>query len=426
MDEYYSNGKLKIRNIDSGNFFTLEIYYNNELNTIKEQTFFNGDDIELYKKYYESGGIKNVEHYKHGEYHSDNDLPSMIHYYENGSIRMNIWHLNGKKHRENLPAEEYFNESGNIVYIAYYHNDKLHRDGSFAEWKFDADIIYDELYNTNEDDVYDEIDNSEVISEYNWYNLGVKYKGETYQNGRKISESITNESYHITTEYENNLICAFTCRSIDDKYVYYEEYQDGIIYMKSTIDNDYSYREYFDENSILNCKQWYFNKELYRIDDLPTIEKYKNGILIRKEWRYNLGYFRKDDLPVIECYNGNIMTQRVWFDVNKIHRNNDLPAIERCDNSGNVIKKEWYKNGMRHRDTGFAVEYMNGDNGEIWIHGRRKINFNEYIGNESCSICYELKEKMIFTKCNHIFCKSCVDSWCNTGSDICPYCRQKM
>lgn len=39
----------------------------------------------------------------------------------------------------------------------------------------------------------------------------------------------------------------------------------------------------------------------------------------------------------------------------KLHRGNDLPAIEYSNG-----EKEWYFNGLRHRENGPAVEYRGG------------------------------------------------------------------
>ncbi len=410
MDEYYSNGKLKFRYMDE----TMERYYDNENNSIKEQSFFDGDDTAIEtREYYESGNImkcniygnspSDIEYYESGniksqiyknvdeELHKD-DAPAEIYYYDNGNIKFYSWCLNGKKHRIGEISEECFNKDGKNVYKAFYVDGKLHNDNDYAEWKFDHSEIYDEDYD-EENSMEDEYRHSE----FGWYRNGDLYKKEIYKNDKKISEKIINGNISIETEYDEDeeYISSISYKNGNESY--YEQYNEGLLYSKEIINGNYSIKEYYD-NGIINCKMWLYENNLYRENDLPTIETYDiSGNITEKQWKYITGYFRFGDLPSIEKYDG----------------------------SGNIIEKHWYKNNVKHRDIGFAVEYANGT-GEIWTDGVRKIDFGEYIGNESCSVCYELKNEMIITRCRHIFCKTCMHSWMRDSNDTCPYCRQKM
>eukprot|EP01028_Stygiella_incarcerata_P010417 TRINITY_DN538_c0_g1_i1.p1 TRINITY_DN538_c0_g1~~TRINITY_DN538_c0_g1_i1.p1 ORF type:complete len:408 (-),score=118.41 TRINITY_DN538_c0_g1_i1:119-1342(-) len=43
-----------------------------------------------------------------------------------------------------------------------------------------------------------------------------------------------------------------------------------------------------------------------------------------------------------------------------------------------------------------------------------------------CSICGCVFESPVVTPCHHIFCRECLVSWLNTGSESCPECRKKV
>lgn len=54
---------------------------------------------------------------------------------------------------------------------------------------------------------------------------------------------------------------------------------------------------------------------------------------------------------------------------------------------------------------------------------------NKIITNYSCTICMKedlIDEDIYYTNCNHIFCKSCLDDWFQTGNQSCPLCRSEI
>jgi ankyrin repeat protein len=55
------------------------------------------------------------------------------------------------------------------------------------------------------------------------------------------------------------------------------------------------------------------------------------------------------------------------------------------------------------------------------------IDENKHMGgnNEPCVICYENKEYMSISSCNHIFCIECILTWTD-GHSTCPYCRNNI
>lgn len=79
-----------------------------------------------------------------------------------------------------------------------------------------------------------------------------------------------------------------------------------------------------------------------------------------KTW-YKDGVKHREDGPAIEDANGT----RSWYKNGKIHRDGDEPAVERADGT-----KWWYKNGLCHREDGPAVISANGTK-EWYINGKR-------------------------------------------------------
>ena len=102
---------------------------------------------------------------------------------------------------------------------------------------------------------------------------------------------------------------------------------------------------------------WHNKFGLHRDNDLPAIE-WKDGI--RKEWFKNGKRHRVGGYALID-----IDGDKEWYRKGMLHRNNDLPAVE----FSNGIKK-WYKDGVKHRESGPAVIHTNGV-GEFWIDGVR-------------------------------------------------------
>jgi len=147
-------------------------------------------------------------------------------------------------------------------------------------------------------------------------------------------------------------------------------------------------------NNIIKEKIWRKNGKLYRENNLPSKECYDLGGIIRKIFTY------EGDNTVEEIYHNNIIKEKIWRKDDKLYRENNLPSKEIYNENGELIES-------------------------LFIDEYNKV-FNSYIGNEDCGICYQRDNNMISTKCNHIFCKKCIDSWMDTRSDECPYCRQSL
>jgi len=109
---------------------------------------------------------------------------------------------------------------------------------------------------------------------------------------------------------------------------------------------------------------WHNKKGLHRDNDLPAIE-WRDGV--RKEWYKNGLLHRVSGYALIDI-NGN----KEWYRKGMLHRDNDLPAIEKISGV-----KFWYKHGIKHRDIGPAVVYKNVAK-EFWINGVRVESSKDY------------------------------------------------
>ena len=86
--------------------------------------------------------------------------------------------------------------------------------------------------------------------------------------------------------------------------------------------------------------------------ELRRMDKYTTGIdkLGTKRW-YKNGLKHRDNGPAIEYYNGT----KFWHKNDLKHRD-DGPAVEYSGGD-----KLWYRHGKLHREDGPAIEYTDGD-----------------------------------------------------------------
>ena len=99
-----------------------------------------------------------------------------------------------------------------------------------------------------------------------------------------------------------------------------------------------------------------------------------------KEWYKNGLLHRDEDLPAIEYAGG----YKSWWKDGKLHRDGDLSAIEDFE------QKRWYKNGLVHRDNGLpAIEWVDGSK-EWWVKGERhrEGGLPAYEGSDYGPLCF--------------------------------------
>ena len=110
--------------------------------------------------------------------------------------------------------------------------------------------------------------------------------------------------------------------------------------------------------------------KLKSFNDLPAhytgIVEWENG---KKEW-YKEGLLHREDGPAIEWESGT----KEWYKEGLLHRV-DGPACEYSNGT-----KYWYKEGKKHREDGPAVEHADGAK-EWWVEGTKysEENFKKEI-----------------------------------------------
>jgi hypothetical protein len=110
-----------------------------------------------------------------------------------------------------------------------------------------------------------------------------------------------------------------------------------------------------EQDSYSSYTAYLKNGQLHR-EDGPAVE-HDNGT---KEWFKNGLRHRDGDLPAIEHYDGT----KVWFQNGQIHRDGDSHAFE------SHYEKKWYKKDFLHRENGPAVEDNEG-NQEYYFMGNK-------------------------------------------------------
>jgi hypothetical protein len=126
---------------------------------------------------------------------------------------------------------------------------------------------------------------------------------------------------------------------------------------------------------------WYQNNMIHRDNDLPAIIKLNNNIIVNQEW-YKDNKLHRDTLrlpgsasePDTSLDNpaliiNNIKAQIIreeWYINGMLHRDNDNPAVITMDYDLNIGKKYWYKNGICCRDDNKPC-IVCSDGSEYWI-----------------------------------------------------------
>ena len=108
----------------------------------------------------------------------------------------------------------------------------------------------------------------------------------------------------------------------------------------------------------------YLNKKLHSFGDQPAVINVTNYTV-----RYN--NFHNNTHRVFAIYTKEIRQKyNAWYRYGKLHRDNDLPAIIHTNGS-----KEWYQNGLSHRNNLPAVEYASGE--KEWYKHDYLHSFND-------------------------------------------------
>ena len=106
--------------------YKAEVWYRNG------QLHRDDGDLPAVIHYHEDGTLKLEEWYRNDEKRRDGDLPAVIRYHEDGTtVENEEWHRNGNRHRAgDLPAKTcYCRDGTTVAYHAWYRNGKWQRDG---------------------------------------------------------------------------------------------------------------------------------------------------------------------------------------------------------------------------------------------------------------------------------------------------------
>ena len=78
-------------------FETFDEYYNGVYNGVNSLIFHSHDDKPAYVEYYDDGSISCEEWYKEDKEHREGDKPARICYYEDGRVGRQDWWKEGKR-----------------------------------------------------------------------------------------------------------------------------------------------------------------------------------------------------------------------------------------------------------------------------------------------------------------------------------------
>lgn len=130
----------------------------------------------------------------------------------------------------------------------------------------------------------------------------------------------------------------------------------------------------------------------------------------------------------------NIHILQWYFKFFSINNNDSITIIDKCvfksASLGNMKCAYFLSNLFPNRYQFIFNQYIRFNN--IFRKSyKTKINMYQYSNkklmnsNYECSICFDLKNDMIYTNCDHIFCKNCIDKWLKK-TNTCPLCRKNI
>jgi hypothetical protein len=131
----------------------------------------------------------------------------------------------------------------------------------------------------------------------------------------------------------------------------------------------HDHEKWWNNNGILTREEWRNSEgKFHREGDLPALMCiwYRGIFTIKKKEWYKNGILHREHAPArIEksVFHTNIEIESTWYKNGKIHRDDDLPAviIERSTDS-TPRELKWFKNGKLHREGDLpAIESSDGD-----------------------------------------------------------------
>lgn len=401
--EYWVEGNIFKR---SDNKPTKIVYYPS--GTKREEVWFrlntsieNNDFIQK-NFYFKNGNVRQEEFYKNKKLHKENDEPALITYYnslnQEGKQQVDKlkWFVDGFqiKRENNLSNSISFYESGQLQTEEWY--DKVEwEDKSILDRINDPARI---LYFKNG-----------KINQKEWFINGIYYRedfelhtSESYYDNEKnsIKTQIWHQGEGNFIERQNDLPAAI------EYYDDFDEKGDPLIMMEEWFIEGKKNREgdlpaviVYYKNGNIQTQEWWKNDELHREDDLPArIDYHASGYISEKHWsiydeplRQNskvtsASYYdnkennleaetlnvypdQQNEPSVIRYYDdfdekrNQLIEAKEWFNEDeKKHRDDGLPAVIVYDKNGNIIKQEFWENGMQMQIEYFKDGLLHNEN----------------------------------------------------------------
>jgi len=128
-------------------------------------------------------------------------------------------------------------------------------------------------------------------------------------------------------------------------------------------------------NGNVSQMAYYKRGQLHRNGDLPaTIRINSDGVIIERRWfKYGLKH-RDDDLPA-DMYASGRVSEQSWWKNGELHRDNNLPArvmnnfdrddIKKNEQSPLFLTMVWVQHNKRHREGGLPAMETYNEDGEL-------------------------------------------------------------
>ncbi len=213
--------------------------------------------------------IKSKEYKTNDVYDSINDEPSLTMYGRDDSIILKQWHKNGILHRENKPCVQKF-INNELQYEEYRVNGKLHRD-----------VLPAQIF---------------VNIKEKWYQNGELLSDILYDDNKNIVEKRWYQNRKLHRDNEPALISYYSDENIKEE----KWYKKGNLF--HTSDNP-SVKKYY-KNGNIKEKEWVYSNGKYR-KSISSLEYHENGKIKEKIWRrgsveqYNCKYDEQGNVLLI-------------------------------------------------------------------------------------------------------------------------------
>jgi hypothetical protein len=125
-------------------------------------------------------------------------------------------------------------------------------------------------------------------------------------------------------------------------------------------------------------EEWWLENERHRLDG-PAITSHNARTQITREQWFKAGKLHCEHGPaIILRYSNNLILEEHWYVDNELYRDNN-PAIIKRNHEGKIIHEEWYSHGVLHRNAladgsippAIIKQHLNSTIREWWYHGLR-------------------------------------------------------